>query len=103
MTGFFSFRNDRGSFFIQEFCNILNQHTNEIVNIFDILSKTCRQVALRNTDAYGALNEKKQIPVFTSTLRKTLLLIPNKLQPNQVDDSGGTLHRTEIDSSEMVD
>ncbi|XP_058811447.1 caspase-7-like isoform X2 [Topomyia yanbarensis] len=70
--GHYSFRNENGSWLIQELCNVLETCDLETTSIYDILTETNDAVSKRisSTDGYG--DKKKQIPSFYSTLTKRL-------------------------------
>jgi len=74
-----SFRNEHGSWFIQEFCNVLDFNKDNSIEIFDVLTTTCRRMAKRRTDAIGELDNIKQVPMFTSTLTRKFLFLPKTL------------------------
>ncbi|XP_055587287.1 caspase-7-like [Uranotaenia lowii] len=71
--GHFSFRNEQGSWLIQEFCNVLNNCRVEQDSIYDILTETNLAVSTRIADSNdSALVGKKQISSFYSTLTRRL-------------------------------
>jgi len=74
-----SFRNENGSWFIQEFCDVLDYNKSNSIEIFDVLTTTCRRMAKRRTDSIGELDNIKQVPVFTSTLTRKFLFLPKSL------------------------
>lgn len=74
-----SFRNEFGSWFVQEFCDVLQSNKESSVEIMDVLTTTCRRMAKRRTDAIGELDNIKQIPMFTSTLTRKFLFLPKSL------------------------
>lgn len=74
-----SFRNEHGSWFIQEFCDVLDLNKDDAIEIFDVLTTTCRRMAKRRTDSVGELDNIKQVPMFTSTLTRKFLFLPKSL------------------------
>lgn len=69
--GHYSFRNDSGSWYIQEFCNVLQTADLDKDDIFAILTKTNKKVAIRTSNSNDvALDDKKQISSVYSTLTK---------------------------------
>ncbi|XP_055617145.1 caspase-1-like [Toxorhynchites rutilus septentrionalis] len=70
--GHYSFRNETGSWMIQELCNVIENCDIDSSSIYDILTETSDAVSKRISNADGALNKKKQIPSFYSTLTKRL-------------------------------
>ncbi|KAJ6641774.1 Caspase-6 [Pseudolycoriella hygida] len=74
-----SFRNEYGSWFIQEFCDVLDHNRDSSIEIFDVLTTTCRKMAKRRTDAIGELDNIKQVPMFTSTLTRKFLFLSKTL------------------------
>lgn len=76
--GHYSFRNETGSWLIQELCNVIESCDLESDSIYDILTETNRRVSQRTSNADGDFNNKKQIPSFYSTLTKQLYFNPTK-------------------------
>ncbi|XP_055587285.1 caspase-1-like [Uranotaenia lowii] len=70
--GHFSFRNEQGSWLIQEFCNVLDNCQVEQDSIYDILTETNLAVSKRVSSAEGVMDRKKQISSFYSTLTRAL-------------------------------
>ncbi|XP_021694895.1 caspase-7 [Aedes aegypti] len=77
--GHYSFRNETGSWLIQEFCNVIEE-CDELAttSIYDLLTETNRAVSMRISSADGDKDKKKQIPSFYSTLTKKLYFSPRK-------------------------
>ncbi|KXJ69202.1 caspase-1-like [Aedes albopictus] len=72
-----SFRNESGSWFIQEFCNVIEScESLKTTSIYDILTETNNGVSQRISNSDGDRNKKKQIPSFYSTLTKKLCFGP---------------------------
>lgn len=72
MPGFFSFRNtDSGSWFIQEFCNELEEN-GVCDNLMHVLTRVNYRVSMRESRAMF-LNGKKQILCISSMLTKVLI------------------------------
>lgn len=83
ISGHYSFRNETGSWFIQDLCNVLID-TKKPADINELLTETNRRVALRKSIADGVYDEKKQISGYYSTLvRKFLLPEKSVIFPNQ--------------------
>ncbi|XP_037049607.1 caspase-3-like [Bradysia coprophila] len=74
-----SFRNEYGSWFIQEFCDVLDSNKESSIEIMDVLTTTCRRMAKRRTDSIGELDNIKQVPMFTSTLTRKFLFLPKSV------------------------
>lgn len=77
ISGHYSFRNETGSWFIQDLCNVFADSTKP-VDISEILTETNRRVAQRKSFADGVYDEKKQISGYYSTLVRKFL-IPEKI------------------------
>lgn len=79
ISGHYSFRNETGSWLIQEFCNVIEE-CDELAttSIYDLLTETNRAVSMRISNADGDKDKKKQIPSFYSTLTKKLYFSPRK-------------------------
>ncbi|XP_039441776.1 caspase-1-like [Culex pipiens pallens] len=74
--GHYSFRNETGSWLIQELCNVIDSCDLEQDSIYDILTETNKRVAGRSSNADGEFHNKKQIPSFYSTLTRQLYFRP---------------------------
>lgn len=75
--GHYSFRNETGSWLIQELCNVIEScEPLETISIYDILTETNDAVSKRISNADGEKDKKKQIPSFYSTLTKKLFFGP---------------------------
>nr|XP_029733416.1 uncharacterized protein LOC115269146 [Aedes albopictus] len=73
IQGQYSVRDDTGSWFIQEFCNVIEScKTLETNSIYEILTRTNMAVSKRVNKADEDESPKKQIPCFYSTLSKKL-------------------------------
>ncbi|XP_065085886.1 caspase-1-like [Ochlerotatus camptorhynchus] len=76
--GHYSFRNEQGSWLIQELCTVIESCDLETDSIYDILTETNNAVSKRISNSDGELDKKKQIPSFYSTLTKKLYFRPSK-------------------------
>ncbi|XP_063695558.1 caspase-6-like [Culicoides brevitarsis] len=73
--GHYSFRNANGSWFIQEFCNVLEEIDLKQNHFLDILAQTNAKVAVRGTSSEDVkFDDKKQISSFYSTFTKKFYL-----------------------------
>jgi hypothetical protein len=78
-TGFYSFRNEKGSWFIQSLCKELNASD----NLLQILTRTSRRVTqLESKSDEKEFHGKKQVPSVTTMLTRDLYF-----QPKKSDDS----------------
>ena len=76
--GYYAWRNSqKGSWFIQALCEMLNKHAREW-DLLQILTKVNRRVVMdyhsNCSDPY--MNQRQQIPVFVSTLTKDVKFFP---------------------------
>lgn len=71
--GHYSFRNETGSWFIQDLCNVF-MDSKKPADINEILTETNRRVAQRMSISEGVYDEKKQISGYYSTLVRKFLL-----------------------------
>lgn len=72
----YSFRNELGSWLIQDLCDVIESCDLENDSIYDILTDTNRAVSRRISNAAGEKDRKKQIPSFYSTLTRKLFFRP---------------------------
>ncbi|KAL1376973.1 hypothetical protein pipiens_016570 [Culex pipiens pipiens] len=71
-----SFRNEQGSWFIQELCNAIESINPHDDSILDILTATNCAVSKRTRNVDGRPDNRKQISNFYSTLTKKLYFKP---------------------------
>lgn len=77
--GHCSYRNDQGSWYIQEFCNVIERTDLQTQDIISILTQTNNAVAKRNSLSLDPKHDdKKQISSFYSTLTKSFYLKAEK-------------------------
>ncbi|XP_039433656.1 caspase-1-like [Culex pipiens pallens] len=74
--GHLSFRNEQGSWFIQELCNAFETFNPHYDSILDILTTTNCAVSKRTRNVDGRPDNRKQIANFYSTLTKKLYFKP---------------------------
>lgn len=73
--GHYSYRSDEGSWYIQDFCNVLQVTDLEKEDFINVLVKTNKQVAKRNSRSENVtFDDKKQTSSFYCTLTKRLFL-----------------------------
>ncbi|XP_065094539.1 caspase-1-like [Ochlerotatus camptorhynchus] len=75
--GHIAFRNEKGSWLIQDLCNAIYSCDLETDSIYDILTETNDAVSQRLSEAKGC-RDKKQIASIYSTLTKKLYFKPSK-------------------------
>lgn len=76
LLGHLSFRNEQGSWFIQELCNAFETFNPHYDSILDILTTTNCAVSKRTRNVDGRPDNRKQIASFYSTLTKKLYFKP---------------------------
>ncbi|XP_055537518.1 caspase-7-like [Wyeomyia smithii] len=72
-----SFRNEKGSWLIQELCNVIESCDLKSSSIIDILIETNNAVSKRISNADGIHDKKKQISSFYTTFTKQLYFTPS--------------------------
>lgn len=79
--GHFAHRNKRGSWYIQEFCNVIENIDPNENDLIDIFVKTNKRVATRISRCEEVeLDEKKQISSFYATLTKDFYFVKKELR-----------------------
>lgn len=77
--GYYSFRDtNRGSWYIQTLCKVIKEHWKDC-DMLKMLTITLRKVATEYSSQHdkSSLNNKRQMPTFTSTLTRDLYFNSN--------------------------